>query len=122
MQPSPDNGGAKVLRYELYIDDGNKGTFTNITSYDSSMGFVIDKTKETHLVSGFIYRIMMRAVNMIGNSEYSDVVEIAMSKKPALAGAPTKIYDLSSTTSISLKWEPAQVPADDMPGGTITYY
>jgi|LauGreDrversion4_2_1035121.scaffolds.fasta_scaffold26594_2 hypothetical protein len=122
MQPSPDNGGAKVLRYELYIDDGNKGTFTNITNYDSSMGFVIDKTKETHLVSGFIYRIMMRAVNMIGNSEYSDVVEIAMSNKPALAGAPTKIYDLSSTTSISLKWEPAQVPADDMPGGTITYY
>lgn len=42
LQPSADNGGAKVSLYELYIDDGNSGVYSKIASYHSTMAFVID--------------------------------------------------------------------------------
>lgn len=102
LQPSAENGGATVSSYELYIDDGNSGAFVKVASYDSTMAFVIDQAVETTLVSGKIYKIKMRALNQIGYSDYSDIVEIAMANVPAKPSAPTKIYDLSSETSVTV--------------------
>lgn len=68
------------------------------------MAFVIDSAVETYLVSGRVYKIKLRASNQIGFSDYSDVVEIAMASAPSKPNPPTKIYDLSSETSITVQW------------------
>jgi hypothetical protein len=47
------------------------------------MAFVIDSTVETYLVSGRTYRIKIRANNVIGFGQFSDIVQIAMINPPA---------------------------------------
>ncbi len=42
-----DNGGSLVTAHELWIDDGDRGSFTEVYSYDQGSSFVIDKSKET---------------------------------------------------------------------------
>ena len=42
-----DNGGAPVSEHQLWIDDGARGTYQQVTSYDQSLAFVIDQAVET---------------------------------------------------------------------------
>jgi hypothetical protein len=61
-------------------------------------------------------------VNIIGNGEFSDVVEIAMINPPLQPNAPIKISALSSNTKITVRWDPLTVPLSELPSGEITYY
>jgi hypothetical protein len=59
---------------------------------------------------------------MIGTGEFSDVVEIAMAAPPSKPNSPTKVYSLSSTTSITVVWDDVVTPVSESPGGDITFY
>jgi hypothetical protein len=117
-----DNGGAIVQRYELWIDDGNKGVYSEVTSYDQSTTFEIDSALETQLVSGLIYRIKFRGVNVIGSGEFSEVIEVAMVSLPQVPDSPTKVLQLSSATSITVRWDAPFVAVTELLGGRILFY
>lgn len=93
-----------------------------MTSYDQSLAFVIDKSVETSLVTGLTYRIKLRAVNVIGTGDFSDVVEIALVNPPAKPNSPLKIDALSTDSKMTVRWDPIVVPAEELPSGEITYY
>ncbi len=65
---------------------------------------------ETALVTGRTYRIKIRASNVIGNGPFSDIVEIAMVNPPATPTPPVKIYALSTTNKITVRWDKIAVP------------
>jgi hypothetical protein len=90
-----DNGGSPVQSYELWVDDGNKGPFSQVTRYGQSEEFTIERTLE-NLVSGRFYRVKLRAENAIGISDFSDIVEIGLCDKPATILSITKVIELSS--------------------------
>jgi hypothetical protein len=116
-----DNGGAAVLRHELWIDDGALGGFQRIDSYDGhSRSFVVDQATETFLVTGRTYRLRTLAVNEAGSSEPTATTAIALADPPPQANAPTKEAALSSTERLVLSWLPAA--GTDAPGGDITGY
>ena len=65
---SLNNGGSKVMGYELWMDNGFGTTFTKVLSYfDNSMLFTIS----SGLVSGRIYTFKYRSQNIIGFSDFS---------------------------------------------------
>lgn len=67
-----ENGGSPVSSYELLIDDGLGGNFKVITSYNQNPAFTIDSAIETSLISGRVYRIKSRCINVVGTSPFSD--------------------------------------------------
>jgi hypothetical protein len=83
---------------------------------------VIDTAVETSLVSGKTYRLKLRAINVIGEGPFSDVVEIALINPPAKPNPPQKILSLSTSTRITVRWDALVVPASELPSGEITYY
>jgi hypothetical protein len=56
-----ENNGSPISSHEIWIDDGEKGSFVKVESYDQSFSFVISQAVETSLVTGKIYRIKVRA-------------------------------------------------------------
>lgn len=58
-----ENNGSPISAHELWIDDGLRGSFVKLNSYDQSFTFIIEKRLETHLVTGRTYRIKVCAVN-----------------------------------------------------------
>ena len=121
LQPSEDNGGAALDAYELWIDDGELGPFSKLTSYDGqSTSFTIDNTVEPQLISGKIYRAKYLAHNEMGDSEFSETVSAAMADLPGEPLAPVKNLGLSTETKIVIDW--TAVADTQEPGGAITFY
>jgi hypothetical protein len=58
-----ENNGSPISAHELWIDDGLRGSFVQLNSYDQSFTFIIEKRVETYLVPGRTYRIKVCAVN-----------------------------------------------------------
>ena len=121
LLPSEDNGGAVIDAYELWIDDGELGTFTKLDSYDGhSTSFTIDSAVETQLISGKIYRVKYLARNEMGNSAFSETVSAAMADLPGQPLAPVKNLGLSTEAKIVIDW--TAVADTQAPGGAITNY
>lgn len=74
------------------------------------------------MVSGRTYRIKIRAVNVIGNGEFSEITEVALVNPPGKPAAPLKILALSNSTKITVRWDKNVVPVAEMPSGEITHY
>lgn len=51
------------------------------------MLFTLDKVRDS-LTTGLIYKFKFRAINQIGNSQDSDIVEFALVDVPTAPGAP----------------------------------
>ena len=86
LQPSADDGGASIDRYEIWIDDGDLGDFSKVEGYDGfSTSFSIDNQdgQMSTLDSGKIYRIKYLAHNAMGDSLFSETVSAAMADLPA---------------------------------------
>jgi len=116
-----DNGGAAIIRHELWVDDGALGAFSQVLSYDgSSSSFTIEQATETALVSGLIYRLKTRAINAVGASDYTGTTSIALADLPGEANAPAKIQALSTESKLVLSWAPPA--SSDSPGGDVTGY
>lgn len=82
-----DNGGSEIIEYELYMNDGN--SLNEPTTKDASY----TSNSLTHTVSGLstglIYKFKFRAINEVGNSEDSDIVQYASVLRPSAPAAPT---------------------------------
>lgn len=121
LQRSEDNGGSSITSHELYIDDGAAGAFSKVTSYDgSATSFTILQATETALVSGRVYRVKLRAVNVVGSSEFSGITSAALAALPAQANAPARVTALSTESKLVLQWTPPS--SSDSPGGDIIGY
>lgn len=116
-----DNGGSEITKYELYRNDGNDANepTTKVTSYlGALLTHELDKTADS-LVTGKIYKIKFRAINVLGNSEDSGVVRYALVDKPLMPSAPTVIYASSNETQIAVEWAaivPSQTPGQEVYG------
>jgi hypothetical protein len=101
-----DNGGSEITKYELYLNDGDDANepTTKVTSYGGALlTHELDKTVDS-LVTGKIYKIKFRAINVLGNSEDSAVVRYSLVDQPAMPSAPTVIYASSNETQIAVEW------------------
>ncbi len=95
-----DTGGAEVKEFKLYINDGNdmNDPTDPVASYTSNaLTHILNKaTTDAYLVSGKIYKLRFQAINVIGNSEYSDIVTYALADEPGAPGTPTIIPSLTN--------------------------
>lgn len=101
-----DNGGSEIIKYELYMNDGNdlNEPTTLVNQYnDNSMNFIVDKTDLT-LTTGKIYKFKFRAINEKGDSEDSDIVRFALAKMNLPPSTIEKVKSWSSLSSIFLSW------------------
>lgn len=78
---STDNGGSNIIRHELWVDDGNLGAFSNLTTYDGQ-SIIFTISSSVSLVAGKFYRLKYRAVNDVGNSDFSGMTTIGFAALP----------------------------------------
>lgn len=93
-------GGSTIDSYELQIDDGLGGAFTEVVGYTT---FFTDNqvVVNTDIQSGFAYRLKYRAHNVHGWGDSSPVVTILAATTPGQTGEPaTTIED----SSIKISW------------------
>ena len=115
--PPIDDGGETITHYNVY-----RGTSTEEYTYlafSQDVGFT-----DRSVISGITYFYVVTAVNMIGESEFSNEASDTPTYRPQVTmTVPDPPQDLDvteddSTRTIILTWSP---PSDD--GGTaVTYY
>ena len=123
LYPSLDSLGAAITHYVLEVDKGSFNTaFSEVGSYDQQ-GFAMQHTLQfvpDGLITGKIYSFRMKARNVKGDSEYSEILSVACVSPPSQANKPEITYSLSTRTSIFVSWLPNEDGLDD--GGLITGY
>lgn len=104
------NGGSEITGYELWRDSGYGTAFLKVDSYtDNSLAHTVSQG----LVAGEIYTFKYRSQNIIGYSDFSVEVRLAVTLPPTKPDVPTKIGSLSTETSIYVEWAesaPTQTP------------
>jgi len=110
-----EDGGAAILYYTVYIDDGNYGAFTA-----HSNGLLLKWIfSDASLKSGLIYRVKYSSTNIHGESEHSNESLIMLAEVPS---APANLHrtewDSLPAGSIMLKWS---LPEDEG-GDPVTGY
>jgi hypothetical protein len=89
------NQGADIIAHEVSASTDGV-TYTPLTSYDGvSSVFTLDKIIDS-LTTGQVYRIRVRAQNIIGFGDYSTDLLAAMSSTPLAPSIPTKNFLLST--------------------------
>jgi hypothetical protein len=73
----------------------------------------LSHTISTGLVSGRIYTFKYRSENIVGYSDFSTEVRLAISTPPAKPATPTKSMSQSTLTSIYVLW--SESPATQVP-------
>lgn len=101
-----NNGGSAVLNYNVYIDDGNNGTFLSAVNNSLNKSFIFN-----NLTTGKFYRIKYSAVNSIGESPHSGVLSVYTAIKPS---APQNLQKILTSIVefgvINISWH---APADN---------
>jgi hypothetical protein len=86
LYPTHDNGGATVTDYKLLRNEGDGGTtYTEISSYTyGTHGFqhIVVLSTES-MTAGLFYQFVFTAENVVGTSDYSDVVTFPLADAPA---------------------------------------
>ena len=110
-----EDGGAAILQYTVYIDDGNYGKFT-AHSNGLQLKWIFS---DTSLESGLIYRVKYSSTNIHGESEHSNETLIMLAEVPSEPSNMHRIkYDTLPAGQIMLQWS---LPEDDG-GDTVTGY
>lgn len=119
--PPIEDGGSPVTSCVLEYADGLSSTsFTAITTYDgTATTFAVSKSALT-LTTGNVYKFRIRAVNAIGNGEYSDEVSSGLIDLPTAPATPTKLSTLSNKTTVTIQW--AQSTDGALTAGRILGY
>lgn len=79
---APDNGGATLLGYDVEMDDGLGGGFSQISSDLITVTRVTVTSVSNHIKKGLAYRFKYRAKNVIGFGEYSDTFSFLAASVP----------------------------------------
>lgn len=102
-----DTGGIEVSSYELERDSGSLNTaFSSVGTYDQTSLTHSMTVSADSLTAGKIYTFRFRAVNDVGNSEYSEYLRVGLGNQ---VGQPQNLAaDLSATgpNYITLEWDP----------------
>lgn len=111
--PVDYSGGVPLLKYRVYYDIGQTGTFA---SDDITDLFSLTWTK-TGLTTGALVDIQISAFNSIGESEVSPLRTFTVASAPAAPNAPTRTKVVASqvdeTVSATISWtEPASNGAE----------
>lgn len=102
LLPTSDVKGSPILRHELWVNGGgSSGTFTQVTSYSGVPGTASVSTADG-LVAGSIYKFKHRAVNEIGESDFSDTIDAGVGAFPDQPSPPT--VDSLGNSSITVSW------------------
>lgn len=108
-----ETGGAPILSYNLQMDDGLGGAFTDL--YGVTADTLITSYTVYGLVKGRVYAFRYRARNIYGwNSDYSPIFRLRAADLPTAPPEPT-LYT-ATANSITLTLQPCP---DD--GGSIIY-
>jgi hypothetical protein len=83
------------------------------------MLFTLDKVRDS-LTTGLIYKFKFRAINQIGNSQDSDIVEYALVDVPTAPSAPQVMLSLTGEKQIAVNWSP--ITTSQLPGSYISGY
>lgn len=90
-----DDGGEEIIKYEIYRN--NTSTLIATTSYNVLL------YQDTNLNNGQIYCYWIRAVNKVGNSNFSQKRCIIPGSPPS---SPVNFSAISGNKSIILSWQP----------------
>jgi hypothetical protein len=117
-----DNGGAEIMIYELFRNDGDSQTAPSIKvdSYNTNLLTHTLTVADDSITSGLIYKFVFRTTNAVGNSLESNIVEYAICDVPLAPGSPVVMLAHTSDTTISVDW-PAVVSLN-APGSDVTGY
>lgn len=78
-------------------------TFTQVAGYsNNAMGYTLSSTDG--LTPGTMYAFKYRSVNVKGNSEFSEELNIAAAAPIAKPNAPTRNLEFSSNSSLRIEW------------------
>jgi hypothetical protein len=94
-------GGVELVEYEVWIDDG-AGDFSANSAPAETVAAGDTSAVLSGLVTGNTYGFRMKAINLVGTSQYSDVVYLVCADKPSAPAAPTE--ESSTRSSITLAW------------------
>jgi len=88
----------------LEISPYKSTSWSPVSSYDgSSMSHTLN-TVDDPIVSYTSYRFRIKAVNLYGDSEYSEELPAAIAPLPSKPASVTKDQSFSTITSIKLNW------------------
>ena len=106
FEESTDDGGARISAYELWMSSdyvSASPTFSQVTGYsNNAMGYTLSAADG--LVAGTMYAFKCRAVNVKGNSEFSEELNIAAAAPIAKPATPTRNLEFSNKTSLRIEW------------------
>jgi hypothetical protein len=110
ITPYSESNGAPITSYELFMKEESNGAFTLITTFDpeDSMEYIA-VAADRSMTEGFHYFFIYRSVNSVGNSKFSDEINVALIDYPAKPTTPAKVDQLSSLTSIYVAWDDMNV-------------
>jgi hypothetical protein len=109
------HGGSVITGYRLY--QTNVTTGGEYLVYDGARIPTVTSTKVEDVVAGHSYKYRVKALNRVGESEYSDFSEtIVAAYKSARPDQPRFIS--ASSTSITLEFD----KIEDDGGATISHY
>jgi hypothetical protein len=83
-----ETGGSDVTAYELYMDQGSiNSVFSKVESYGlqggnnaSLLRYSVEEATDG-LVVGRIYSFKMRSANLVGFSEFSELVRVGLANR-----------------------------------------
>lgn len=79
--PPVDKGGVELLSYKIYFA-ADDDVFTQITTAPASTNPTITVHTQENLINGATYKFKVSAVNEIGESLYSDEIQVIASDLP----------------------------------------
>lgn len=93
-------GGSPITGFKLYYD-----TIQSQNNYQIAYeGPLTTVTVSSGLTTGVIYRFVLVATNIFGDSIQSEEKRVALGFLPPAPNAPTKIEHLSTLTSMTVEW------------------
>ena len=107
-----------ALVYLLEADDAEGGAFSQIFSTTSATSYDI-----TGVTPGTVLRLRMRVQNVVGYTDYGDILTIEFAEKPAAPDAPAFVDRSGNSTNgqlpfIQISW---QAPSDNGGSSVLGY-
>ena len=107
--PATD-GDSPITDYEVWWDSGaENGLYTQATD---STGNSLTFTRSSGLLAGVTYSFKVRAINDVGESDFSEVLEVIAGTIPGQTPTPTKFS--ADINHIEIRWEAASDGGSDI--------
>ena len=97
----PGYNGSPIVSYNIEIDDGFGGSFTELQG-NTLNSLAMTAQKKTGVVSGQLYRLRYRALNEIGFGPFSDIAYILTATVPY---NPTPVSTTILGKNVVISWK-----------------